>query len=144
MVISEKSVKIFYFVLLGCLLICVITLSVFRIVGVSLQDFLFALIPPCVFREYLGVYCPGCGGVRSVVSLIHGDFLQSFIYHPFVIYAAVMLILFIVISTVSLISKGKVKMPELHPVYIYIGIAVIFIQWIVKLVALFVFGVHIC
>ena len=144
MVISEKSAKIFYFVLLGCILIGIITLSVLRIVGASLQDFLFTLIPPCIFREYLGIYCPGCGGVRSVVSLIHGDFVQSFIYHPFVIYAAVMLILFIVLSTVSLISKGKVKMPELRPVYIYIGIAVIFIQWIVKLAALFIFGISIC
>ncbi|WP_352301936.1 DUF2752 domain-containing protein [Kineosporia sp. NBRC 101731] len=29
--------------------------------------------PGCPFRALLGVYCPGCGGLRAVHDLAHGD-----------------------------------------------------------------------
>ena len=52
---------------------------------------------PCVFHLYSGYYCPGCGGTRSVIALLHGDITRSFIYHPlplFVIASAGVLFFF--------------------------------------------------
>ncbi len=42
----------------------------------------------CLFHRLTGLYCPGCGGTRAVLLLLHGHPLRSFVYHPFVLYAA--------------------------------------------------------
>ncbi|MDX1652370.1 MAG: DUF2752 domain-containing protein [Brumimicrobium sp.] len=39
----------------------------------------------CSIKETLGVECPGCGTQRSFYALIHGDFIESFLYNPGVI-----------------------------------------------------------
>lgn len=38
----------------------------------------------CPFNEILGWECPGCGGTRMAVSLLHLEFYQAFRYNPFV------------------------------------------------------------
>ncbi|MBQ7968884.1 MAG: DUF2752 domain-containing protein [Clostridia bacterium] len=36
----------------------------------------------CVFREYLGIQCPGCGMTRAYASLLKLDVVSAFKYHP--------------------------------------------------------------
>lgn len=45
-------------------------------------------VPPCVFLRVTGLYCPGCGGTRACIALLHGQLLRSLIYHPVVAYGA--------------------------------------------------------
>jgi hypothetical protein len=33
---------------------------------------------PCIFYSLTNLYCPGCGGTRSVLSLLHGHPVASF------------------------------------------------------------------
>ena len=33
-----------------------------------------------------GLYCPGCGGTRSLHALLEGHPLRSLLYHPIVLY----------------------------------------------------------
>ncbi|MFF4831164.1 DUF2752 domain-containing protein [Streptomyces sp. NPDC001315] len=33
--------------------------------------------PVCPLLRYTGVYCPGCGGLRSAHAFVHGDFLAA-------------------------------------------------------------------
>ena len=37
---------------------------------------------PCFYKKFLGVECPGCGMQRSIVSLLKGDFNESFAFYP--------------------------------------------------------------
>lgn len=37
---------------------------------------------PCLFKTLTGIPCPGCGGQRSVLFLIHGDFIDAFWMYP--------------------------------------------------------------
>lgn len=34
--------------------------------------------PVCPLLYYTGVYCPGCGGLRSAYAVVHGDFGTAF------------------------------------------------------------------
>lgn len=36
----------------------------------------------CPFYEITGLYCPGCGGTRSLTALLHGDVLLAFHENP--------------------------------------------------------------
>jgi hypothetical protein len=31
------------------------------------------LYPPCLFKTFLGVQCPGCGSLRAMHQLLHGN-----------------------------------------------------------------------
>ncbi len=33
--------------------------------------------PPCLFRRLTGLHCPGCGSLRGIHALAHGDLLGA-------------------------------------------------------------------
>ncbi len=39
---------------------------------------------PCLFKQFFGISCPGCGMSRAVLSAIKFDFASAFSYHPMV------------------------------------------------------------
>lgn len=43
------------------------------------------IFPPCPLLHLTGWQCPGCGGTRSLYSLLHGDVLGSLAMNPLVI-----------------------------------------------------------
>ncbi|MDE7311407.1 MAG: DUF2752 domain-containing protein [Eubacterium sp.] len=65
------------------------------------------LLPPCLFHQISGYYCPGCGGTRAVRALLHGRLLQSAFFHPFVPYAAAVYLYFMLTQTAERASRGK-------------------------------------
>jgi hypothetical protein len=38
--------------------------------------------PQCVFHAMTGWSCPGCGSLRAVHNLLHGDFAMAFRFNP--------------------------------------------------------------
>lgn len=48
------------------------------IMEIAFENFML----PCLFREYFGFDCPGCGFQRSVASLIRGEFGVAFALYP--------------------------------------------------------------
>lgn len=46
----------------------------------------------CGFSQTLHLYCPGCGGTRSVKYLLEFDLVRSFLANPVPIYTAILLL----------------------------------------------------
>ena len=38
--------------------------------------------PICIFKKVTGIPCPSCGSTRSMIALIHGDFLSGILWNP--------------------------------------------------------------
>ena len=97
---------------------------------------------PCFFYYITGIYCPGCGGTRAVKALLRGDIWQSFIDYPPIIYGIVVYLVFMVrcfyIIISGLFGRENAKDGVIIP-YIYVGLVLVLIQWIVKVVALVAF-----
>lgn len=98
---------------------------------------------PCLFREMTGLYCPGCGGTRAVKALLRGDIVTSFLYHPLVLYCALVAAVF----AVSYICYWKTRNPRfrlyLENGYVYAGLAILAVNFIVKNYCLLVKGIDI-
>ena len=58
----------------------------------------------CRFQELFRLYCPGCGGSRSVKSLLKFDLVAAFLSYPPML---VMLAIFVALDTRLLISLIK-------------------------------------
>lgn len=70
----------------------------------------------CVFYEITGLYCPGCGITRSILSLIDGDIYQAFRYNP-IIFIDIPLI--IITSIIDFIYKDNKKVKKVtNAIYI--------------------------
>lgn len=92
------------------------------------------VIYPCMFHRLSGLYCPGCGGTRAVKALLDGHLLECFLYHPFVLYCAVLYVLFMASHTLELLFAKRLPIRGLDfkISYVYIGIILILLQWMVK------------
>lgn len=52
---------------------------------------------PCLSKKLLGIDCPGCGIQRSLLYIIHGDFIAAFKMYP-AIYTMIFLAVYIILN----------------------------------------------
>ncbi len=103
---------------------------------VPLAFYLYRVAPnfpyPCMFFYLSGWYCPGCGGTRALEALLRGRLWLSLWYHPAVPYGAVLFFGFMGTHTLEILRIGRVRGWKFHGWYLYGGIAVIVVNWMVK------------
>ena len=101
---------------------------------------LFKALEPynyCVFKRVTGIYCPGCGGTRALKALLSGDIAASLFYHPAVLYFTVFYIVFMLRMLLMLrFNIGRVSYKRVV-LFIWLGIALMLIQWIAKNTSLY-------
>lgn len=98
-------------------------------------------IQGCMMLRVTGLYCPGCGGTRAVMALLRGDIIGSLMYHPAVLYGVVLFLVFFVSQTLMRLTKGKVKGVSMKPWQLYLLLAIIGVNFIVRNVLLLAFGI---
>lgn len=96
---------------------------------------------PCIFHRVTGYDCPGCGGTRAVIFLLHGDVIKSFQYHPIVLYTVVIGGIFLLTQTVSRLTGGRIKPVHMKIFYFWIALGIIILNCIIKNAALF-YGIN--
>ena len=98
-------------------------------------------VPPCYFYQLTGLYCPGCGGTRAWIALLHGHFLHSLVYHPVVLYGTFVYLVYV-------LSNLRALLPHMHHtrsgmafrnIYLYLAVILILGNWIFKNILLCAF-----
>ena len=102
----------------------------------------YIAIPGCVFYLDLGFYCPACGMTRAFLDIINMDFLKSIYHNPAVIYIVGYVFFYMVTGTICKILKRKPIM-KYSDFYLYIGIIILLINWIIRNILLLGFGIKI-
>jgi hypothetical protein len=74
--------------------------------------------PRCVFHSVTGLACPGCGSLRAVHNLLHGDFAAAFRLNP------LMMILLPAMAGIW-IARRESAFTALRPVWIWVVLSVI-------------------
>lgn len=87
---------------------------------------------PCFFLTVFGIYCPGCGGTRALLALLHGRILSALWYHPFIPYFAVVYLGFLLTQGLQRLGVKRVRGWRFHYWYLWAGIAIIALNWAVK------------
>lgn len=65
-------------------------------------------LPECPIKEYLGIYCIGCGGTRFAYHLINFRFLIAFKNNPYLFLLGAYLFLLLVMLNISCFSRKRV------------------------------------
>lgn len=80
----------------------------------------------CTTHQLTGLYCPGCGITRMLVSLVRGDLHTAFRYNPFLFITALPMTGMYLYGSYLWIKKGDVAMCVGVAVLIWGVIALIF------------------
>ena len=89
-----------------------------------MEDYLL----PCLNKQLFGMECYGCGGQRSLLLLIHGNFKEAFFMFP-AIYSLIILLFFLIFNIFYRFEADfKIKM-----LLIYVNVAIIVIHYTFKL-----------
>ena len=95
----------------------------------------------CVVHKLLGIYCPGCGGTRAVIALLHGELLKSAWFHPFVMYTVLMYAWFMLSHTLAKLHVPLIKGMMFQPWIMYGMLVMIGLNFVLKNVLKFGFGI---
>ena len=136
---QKKIDDILYILGLSSAAICCVYLLISQITGFRIENYLY----PCLFHAVTGYYCPGCGGTRAVHALFQGHFLISFFEHPFVLYAAVLCGWFLISQTIERLSHHKIPIAmHYKDRYLWIGLAILIVNCVIKNLVRFFWGVN--
>ncbi len=101
------------------------------------MDINIFFLPECSFHRITGYYCFGCGGTRAVNAFLHGHFIKSVLYHPFVFYFFIVAGIFFVTTLLKTVTNGKVRALKPRPLYLHLAAVIIILQCIIKNYLLF-------
>lgn len=88
----------------------------------------------CSIRKMCGLPCPGCGVTRAFYYLFQGNFIKSFQLNPTVIYGVLAYLHFMAFYFYRSHVNGMIRQKEIRiAAYMYVAIAVILVQWAVKI-----------
>lgn len=96
---------------------------------------------PCFINAVLGIYCPGCGGTRALLSLLHGHFLKALWYHPFVPYFIFIYAGFLLTQGLHRLGLKKVRAWKFHNWYLWVGLGILIVNFAVKNILRLQFGI---
>ena len=93
--------------------------------------------PVCPFLGLTGCYCPGCGTLRALHGLTHGDVARAFGYNPL----ATLSLPFIAYSyATAALQAFRVPVPRpvfLHPRWIWTLLAGVIVFWVLRNVSVY-------
>ena len=91
---------------------------------------------PCLMHGLTGYYCPGCGGTRSVMFLLTGHPLMSFVYHPLVLYAVAVAMYIFVRHIVDLVRHRGLRQRYLTTRMLWVALIIVLVNFVIKNLAL--------
>lgn len=97
----------------------------------------------CPFRALTGLYCPGCGGTRSIQFFFHGDLYHSLIYNPGALWLILITMAFYLSQSLHILTLGKIPGLKYHSSYLLVLVVLLVVNVIIKNYLLLVHGISI-
>jgi hypothetical protein len=88
--------------------------------------------PTCPFLWITGLYCPGCGTLRTIHALAHLDPVSALGLNPLAM-AMIPFLLFWWVRWVVRAWQGRFRRTTLaHPAWLWAFIAIVMVYWVVR------------
>jgi len=124
----------------------IMIMYIILIIGYLLYRYVFynmVKIPECTTYKLFGIYCPGCGGTRAVITLFNGKFIASFLYNPIVFCFFIITAIYLISNSLArILKKDNLRIP-FYKEFGYILLFILIVNCIVKNFLLFQYGIKI-
>ncbi|MBD2430520.1 DUF2752 domain-containing protein [Fischerella sp. FACHB-380] len=90
------------------------------------------IYPPSPFRLLTGLYCPGCGTLRGLHYLLHGNLLKAFDLNPLMVISLPYLIYSYIAYSAPVIFGQKIPQIFIKSNWIWMILKVILAYWVLR------------
>jgi hypothetical protein len=91
-----------------------------------------SIYPCCPFRALTGLCCPGCGSLRCLHQMLHGNLLDALRLNPLTVLALPVLIYCFLGDLLSRASPCRLPRMRVGAAWIWLLLAVILAFWILR------------
>lgn len=91
-----------------------------------------SIYPPSPSRVLFGIYCPGCGTLRGLHQLLHGNLGTAFVLNPLMVLSLPYLFYVYLRYSLPVITKRKIKPLFIQPHLIWWLVKVILAYWFLR------------
>jgi hypothetical protein len=88
------------------------------------------VFPPCPFHKLTGLYCPGCGSLRAVHQISHGNIIQAFRLNPLMVIMAPFVGYALIRQLIYTLIRKPLRPVFIKPVWVWILLGIIIAYWI--------------
>ena len=117
------------------------------IIGIGVCLYIFkpvagGIYPPCPFYFLTGLYCPGCGTLRGLNSILHGDIVKALDLNPLMV-LSIPFVIYILISNSNIRIYGRVfvKRYVFSTIFYNILLITIFSFWVLRNIRVYPFSI---
>ena len=97
--------------------------------------------PPCLFFALTGLHCPGCGTLRGLHQLLHGNLLVAFGYNPYSMLALPVIGYAFLVTLLSTTWGKRLPTVFVHPALIWGLLVAVVAFWVLRNVPVYPFTV---
>lgn len=90
------------------------------------------IFPPCPFHRLTGLYCPGCGSLRAVHQLLHGNLSMAFRLNPLLILSLILFAFWLIYCGVLAVRKRPLPTVTIPSYGIWLILLIIVLFWILR------------
>ena len=87
--------------------------------------------PPCPFHRLTGLYCPGCGSLRAIHQLLHGNITAAFGLNPLMVLSLPFLGYCLISTCAALVTK-RTNAGFIPAFWIWSILVVIILFWVLR------------
>ena len=90
------------------------------------------IYPPCPTHYLTSFSCPGCGSLRAVHNLLHGNFKEAFFFNPLTVVVLPFAAIWFLIYLSNLFLKTKIPEIKVKPAVILLVFSVIILFMVLR------------
>jgi hypothetical protein len=88
--------------------------------------------PPCPFHFLTNYYCPGCGSLRALHQLFHGNIMGALDLNPLMVLSLPFLGYSFLSDTIRMLRKDPGPKRYIPAFWIYLFLATVILFWILR------------
>lgn len=119
---------------IGLIIVIVVGLVCYLLLGDYFHLYLF-----CPIKKVTGLYCPGCGVTRMLLSILKGNFYQAFRYNPLIFILLPFFIIYYLDYLYCSTKKKKPSFSRLEPGIWYVLITIFLVYGVLRNIPIFDF-----
>jgi len=87
---------------------------------------------PCPFKTLTGFYCPGCGSLRALHQLLHGNFLSAFRLNPLMVLALPIMVYAFCSKVIFFVTGRPLPRIFVPAIWIWLLLVIILLFWVFR------------
>ncbi|MDA2892648.1 DUF2752 domain-containing protein [Mycolicibacterium sp. BiH015] len=91
------------------------------------------ILPTCPTKSLLGIDCPGCGTLRTIYSLLHGDVMSALRFNALAVVALGFLLVAFAVWTYGRIVDRKISSWQHHRWAAFVTLGVVVVWFVLRI-----------